>query len=75
MPACLEKVKEIRHILSNRGLEHVDIEVDGGINERNLAQVLAAGANVIVSGSSVFHNDIDVNVRKFLNIMRSCEKI
>ena len=75
MPACLEKVKEIRHILSNRGLEHVDIEVDGGINERNLAQVLAAGANVIVSGSSVFHNDIDTNVRKFLNIMRSSERI
>lgn len=75
MSACLEKVKEIRHILSKKGLEHVDIEVDGGINERNLAQVLTAGANVIVSGSSVFHNDIDVNVRKFLNIMRNCEKI
>lgn len=69
MPACLEKVKEIRHILSNRGLEHVDVEVDGGINEGNLEQVLLAGANVIVSGSSVFHNDITVNVRKFLDIM------
>lgn len=70
MPACLEKVKDIRHILSNKGLGSVDIEVDGGINEGNLGQVLAAGANVIVSGSSVFHNDIDANVRKFLNIMK-----
>lgn len=75
MPTCLEKVKEIRHILSNRGLEHVDVEVDGGINERNLGQVLAAGANVIVSGSSVFHNDVDTNVRKLLNIMKSCERV
>lgn len=70
MPACLEKVKDIRHILSKRGLDSVDVEVDGGINENNLGQVLAAGANVIVSGSSVFHNDIDANVRKFLNIMK-----
>lgn len=69
MPACLDKVKDIRHILSDKGLEHVDVEVDGGINEGNLEQVLLAGANVIVSGSSVFHNDITVNVRKFLNIM------
>lgn len=70
MPACLEKVKDIRHILSDRGLDSVDVEVDGGINESNLGQVLAAGANVIVSGSSIFHNDIDANVRKFLDIMR-----
>ena len=62
-------MKEIRHILSNKGF-HTDIEVDGGVDERNLEQILAAGANVIVSGSSVFHDSIDANVRKFLNIMR-----
>ncbi len=69
MPSCLEKVRELRHVLSDRGLAHVDIEVDGGVNERNLGQILSAGANVIVSGSSVFHDDIDANVRKLLNIM------
>ena len=71
IPACLDKVKEIRHILSSRGLEHVDVEVDGGVTEGNLGEVLEAGANVIVSGSSVFHGDIDANVRKFLNKMRN----
>jgi len=71
IPECLEKVKELRHILSDRGIEHVDVEVDGGITEGNLRQVLEAGANVIVSGSSVFHNDIDSNVRKFLRQMRN----
>lgn len=69
IPECLEKVRELRSILSDKGLEHVNVEVDGGITDRNLKKVLEAGANVIVSGSSVFHNDIDANVRKFLNIM------
>lgn len=70
MSSCLEKVKEIRHILSNKGLFHVDVEVDGGVNESNLGRILEAGANVIVSGSAVFHNDIDANVKKFLEIMK-----
>lgn len=70
IPSCLEKVKELRHILSEKGLEHVDVEVDGGITEGNLGEVLEAGANVIVSGSSVFHGDIDRNVRKFLRQMQ-----
>lgn len=69
IPECLDKVKEIRRILSGRGLDHVDIEVDGGINEDNLGQVLKAGANVIVSGSSVFNGDIATNIKKFLSQM------
>ncbi len=70
IPECVEKVKELRRVLADRGLQHVDIEVDGGINEGNLGLILDAGANVIVSGSAVFHNDIDVNVKKFLSQMR-----
>lgn len=70
IPECLEKVKEIRHILSERGLEHVDVEVDGGITKENLRQVLEAGANVIVSGSSIFTGDIEKNVKNFLRQMQ-----
>ncbi len=69
IPQCLEKVRKVRQALSEKGLEHVDVEVDGGVTEENLRQVLEAGANVIVSGSSVFHNDVDANVRKFLKQM------
>ena len=72
IPECLEKVRELRQILTHRGLGHVDVEVDGGINQKNLRQVLEAGANVIVSGSSVFHNDIDTNVRELLSQMQGC---
>lgn len=69
IPECLDKVREIRQILSDRGLDHVDVEADGGINEDNLEQVLKAGANVIVSGSSVFSGDIGTNIKKFLSLM------
>ena len=69
IPKCLDKVQKIRRILSDRGLDHVDVEVDGGINEDNLGQVLKAGANIIVSGSSVFCGDISANIKELLSRM------
>lgn len=65
MPECLDKVREIRKMIVERGLD-VDIEVDGGINADNVGLALEAGANVIVAGSAVFRNDIAENVRNFL---------
>ncbi|MDD3338013.1 MAG: ribulose-phosphate 3-epimerase [Lachnospiraceae bacterium] len=58
------KIAELREILDEKKL-HVDIEVDGGINDETLPIVLDAGANIIVAGSAVFHGDIAANVRKF----------
>ena len=46
-----------------------DIEVDGGIYHKNVAEVLAAGANVMVSGSGVFKGDIKDNTAKFMEIL------
>ncbi len=54
IPATLEKVRAIRNYITEHGLD-VDIEVDGGITPANVSDVTAAGANVIVAGSSVFH--------------------
>jgi ribulose-phosphate 3-epimerase len=51
--SALDKIRELRRIVEDRGLD-VDIEVDGGIKTDNIAAVVAAGANVIVSGSGVF---------------------
>ncbi|MDY3917491.1 MAG: ribulose-phosphate 3-epimerase [Candidatus Limivivens sp.] len=65
---CTEKIRRLRRILTERGLE-TDIQVDGGINEKTLPVVLEAGANVIVAGSSVFREDPAKGVRKFLEIM------
>ena len=51
--SALEKITQLRRLIDERGLA-VEIEVDGGIKVDNVAEVVAAGANVIVSGSGVF---------------------
>ena len=64
-----QKVKEVKRLLIDKGLDNVDIEIDGGINAENLASVLEAGVNVVVAGSAVFKNDASENVKKFKEIM------
>lgn len=53
IPSVLDKVKELRAIIDASG-RSIDIEIDGGITAENVAEVKAAGANVIVAGSAVF---------------------
>ncbi len=53
MPECLEKVSALRKYCLERGLK-LDIEVDGGINSKNVGLLTGAGANVIVAGSAIF---------------------
>ena len=69
IPECLDKVAEIRRMVTKKGLR-TDIEVDGGINADNVELALRAGANVIVAGSAVFKNNISENVNRFLGKMR-----
>ncbi len=51
--SALEKVSALRRLLDDRGWA-VEIEVDGGIKVDNVAEVVRAGANVLVSGSGIF---------------------
>ena len=69
MPDCVEKVRQLRRMIRERGLE-TDIEVDGGITVDNVGLALEAGANVIVAGSAVFGGDVRDNVKRFLEKMR-----
>lgn len=69
IPSSTEKIKELREMLDDRGLQ-TDIEVDGGIKKENLQMVLDAGANVIVAGSAIFAGNIGQNVQDFLKIMQ-----
>ena len=64
-----EKIKAAREMVKAHGLL-TDIQVDGGINLQNLPEVLEAGANIIVAGSSVFKGDVAGNVKAFLDIMK-----
>lgn len=54
IPETLKKIEALRNYCEKHGRPDLDIEVDGGITEANVKDVIAAGANVIVAGSAVF---------------------
>ncbi len=72
IPESLEKIRQIRQMITKRELD-VDIQVDGGIYQTNVREVLEAGANVIVAGSAVFKGDPGDNTRRFMEILKSYE--
>ena len=66
MPEVLDKIKELKRI-KDKNQYHFDIEVDGGINFSNSKIVLEAGADILVSGTTVFKEndgDIKANIEK-----------
>lgn len=70
IPECLDKVRYLRKIGKEKGLEF-DIEVDGGVTEENANAVIEAGANVIVAGSAVFKS---VDPKKTIEILKGVTK-
>ena len=68
IPETLEKLRDVSEQVRKSG-KNIDIEVDGGVAADNVSEIIKAGANVIVSGSSVFKGDIAGNVAEFLKIM------
>lgn len=50
----LVKIRQLRELIDQKGL-NVEIEIDGGVTEANAAEIVAAGATVLVAGSSVFN--------------------
>jgi ribulose-phosphate 3-epimerase len=55
IPTSTAKIRTLRRMLDERGLTAVDLEVDGGVVPANAAEVVAAGANVLVAGSAVYN--------------------
>ena len=53
IPESLDKVRRLRKMIDERGLK-VRIEIDGGVNADNIAEVTGAGAEIIVAGSAIF---------------------
>ena len=72
IPESLDKISAVRKILDAAG-SNADLEVDGGIYQNNVGEVLEAGANVIVSGSGVFRGDAAQNTREFMEILQHYE--
>ena len=54
IPGVVPKIRELRRMLDERGLNHVEIEVDGGVNEQTARLCKEAGATVLVAGNAVF---------------------
>ena len=69
IPEVLEKTKKIKDLIDKKNL-NVELEIDGGINFENCTLAKKAGANVLVSGSTIFkenHGDLKKNI----NILRT----
>jgi len=73
IPEMTGKIRALRRKALELGLP-LDIEVDGGINDKTLRTVLEAGANVCVAGSAVFGGDRAANVEKMLGVMSEYKK-
>ena len=53
IPYTLEKIKQLRKMIDERGLKTL-IEIDGGVTVENASSIVAAGADVLVAGNTVF---------------------
>jgi ribulose-phosphate 3-epimerase len=69
MPEVLDKVKQLKKILSEKNL-NFDIEIDGGINFDNCQSAIEAGANILVSGTTVFKSN-NGDIKKNINLLKS----
>lgn len=70
IPYTVQKIRDLKKMIDAKGLK-TDIEADGGINLENVAEVMDAGANIIVAGNAVFSGDVVENTQRFLDILNS----
>ena len=69
IPEVINKIKELKNIKKKQNIEF-DIEVDGGINFDNSKLVIAAGANILVSGTTIFKNN-NGDIKKNIETLKS----
>ena len=69
MPEVLKKTKILKELIAKKNL-NVDIEIDGGINFENCSEAKEAGANILVSGSTIFKENKG-NLKKNIEILRN----
>jgi|TARA_B110000259_G_scaffold114338_1_gene130333 ribulose-phosphate 3-epimerase len=69
MPEVLEKIRNLKKIKDQKSLKF-DIEIDGGINFDNNKLVIEAGANILVSGTTVFKEN-NGNIKKNIDLLKS----
>ena len=68
MPKVLEKIKELKNIQKNQKIDF-DIEIDGGINFENSKIAIEAGANILVSGTTIFKSN-NGDIKKNIDLLK-----
>ena len=68
MPEVLDKIKKLKKIQREKGL-NFDIEIDGGINFDNCKDAISAGANILVSGTTIFKSN-NGDIKKNINLLK-----
>ena len=69
VPEVLDKIKILKHMVNEKKL-NIDIEIDGGINFENSKKAKDCGANILVSGSTIFKEN-DGDLKKNIQLLRS----
>ncbi len=69
MPEVLKKIKELKNIQKEKNIDF-DIEIDGGINFENSKIAIEAGANILVSGTTVFKSN-NGDIKKNIDLLKS----
>ena len=69
MPKVLDKIKELKNIQKDKNIDF-DIEIDGGINFENSKIAIKAGANILVSGTTIFKSN-NGDIKKNIDLLKS----
>ena len=69
MPEVLDKIKELKNIQKKHNIDF-DIEIDGGINFENSKIAIEAGANILVSGTTIFKSN-NGDIKKNIDLLKS----
>lgn len=72
IPHSTDKIRRVRTLLDARGLDHIHLQVDGGISAENVREVVTAGATSLVAGSAIFaHQEgIAASIEEFRQALR-----
>ena len=69
MPEVLDKIRELKSIQKDKNIDF-DIEIDGGINFENSKTAIKAGANILVSGTTIFKSN-NGDIKKNIDLLKS----
>ena len=69
MPEVLDKIRELKNIQKRQNIDF-DIEIDGGINFENSKIAIEAGANILVSGTTIFKSN-NGDIKKNIDLLKS----